>query len=127
MIIAIIKIIGLGVGYFGDNWNRFDFILVLLSWIGLLFNLGSLASLFRVLRVARMVRLLRKNKGLMDLFSTILASIPAMFNVILLLVLFMFIFACVAMNLFANVKIQENLSHSANFQTFLRSFNTLWR
>ena len=59
---AIIKIIGLGVGYFGDNWNRFDFILVLLSWIGLLFNLGSLASLFRVLRVARMVRLLRKNK-----------------------------------------------------------------
>ena len=59
---AIIKIIGLGVGYFGDNWNRFDFILVLLSWIGLLFNLGSLASLFRVLRVARMVRLLRKIK-----------------------------------------------------------------
>lgn len=124
---AIIKIIGLGVGYFGDNWNRFDFILVLLSWIGLLFNLGSLASLFRVLRVARMVRLLRKNKGLMDLFSTILASIPAMFNVILLLMLFMFIFACVAMNLFANVKHGENLSGDANFMTFFMAFNTMWR
>jgi hypothetical protein len=63
----------------------------------------------------------------MDLFSTILASIPAMFNVILLLMLFMFIFACVAMNLFANVKHGENLSGDANFMTFFMAFNTMWR
>merc|ERR1711968_152983 len=124
---AIIKIIGLGLPYFFDNWNRFDFTLVVLSWAGLLFNLGSLASLFRVLRVARMLRLLRKNKGLMDLFSTILASIPAMANVLLLLILFMFIFSCVAMNLFANIKHGELLNTDANFMTFFMSFNTMWR
>merc|ERR1711871_615019 len=124
---AIIKIIGLGLPYFGDNWNRFDFTLVILSYVGILFNLGSLASLFRVLRVARMLRLLRKNKGLMDLFSTILASIPAMANVLLLLILFMFIFSCVAMNLFAQIKHGELLNSDANFMTFFMAFNTMWR
>jgi hypothetical protein len=124
---AIIKIIGLGLAYFTDNWNRFDFTLVILSWAGLLFNLGSLASLFRVLRVARMFRLLRKNKGLMDLLNTILASIPAMANVLLLLILFMFIFSCVAMNLFAQIKHGELLNSDANFMTFFMAFNTMWR
>ena len=131
---AIIKIIGLGVPYFSDNWNRFDFTLVILAWIPNILEwlqmksgLGSTLSLFRVLRVARMFRLLRKNRGLMDLLNTILASIPAMINVVLLLTLFMFIFSCVAMNLFANIKHGELLNTDANFMTFFMSFNTMWR
>merc|ERR1711871_153761 len=125
---AIIKLIGLGVSqYFAENWNRFDFTLVLLSWLGQIVKIGSFASLFRVLRVARMVRLLRKNRGPMDLITTVFASVPAMGNVVLLLVLMMFIFSAIGMNLFANVKHGELLNEDANFMTFFAAFNTMWR
>ena len=50
-----------------------------------------------------------------------------MINVVLLLTLFMFIFSCVAMNLFANIKHGELLNTDANFMTFFMSFNTMWR
>ena len=125
---AAIKLIGLGVSqYFAENWNRFDFTLVVLSWLGQVFTIGSFASLFRVLRVARMVRLLRKNRGLMDLITTVFASVPAMANVVLLLVLMMFIFSAIGMNLFSNVKHGELLNEDANFMTFFAAFNTMWR
>merc|ERR1711871_381450 len=98
---AVIKLIGLGVSqYFSENWNRFDFTLVCLSWLGQIIKIGSFASLFRVLRVARMV---------------------------LLLVLMMFIFSAIGMNLFANVKHGELLNEDANFMTFFAAFNTMWR
>ena len=131
---AVLKLIGLGPEqYFSENWNRFDFTLVVLSWVGVLVNLGGIASLFRVLRVARMIRLLRKNRGLMDLLTTVMASVPAMANVVLLLLLFMFILSAIGMNLFANVKHggeaggPGELSEDANFMTFMMSFSTMWR
>jgi Ca2+-binding EF-hand superfamily protein/ABC-type taurine transport system substrate-binding protein len=125
---AVVKVIGLGVKqYFATNWNRFDFTLVTLSWLGRSFSAGGIASLFRIMRVLRMIRLLRNHRGLMDLLTTIIASVPAMFNVVLLLLLIMFILSAIAMNLFANIKHGELLNEDANFMTFMMSFNTMWR
>jgi hypothetical protein len=123
----VLKITGMGRQYFYYGWNFFDFSLVILSWVGEAFTLGGLASLFRVFRVARMIRLIRSQKGLLNLFKTLLFSLPALVNIGCIVFLFMFIFACISMNLFANVKLQDNLNENANFQTFFRSFNTLWR
>ncbi len=123
----VLKITGMGHQYFFYGWNVFDFSLVLLSWVGRFFSVGGLASLFRVFRVARMIRLVRTQKGLLNLFKTLIFSFPALVNIGCIVFLFMFIFSCIAMNLFANIKLQENLNEDANFQTFFRSFNTLWR
>ena len=123
----VLKFTGLGRQYFYTRWNNFDFILVVLSWAGVAFTIGPIASLFRVFRVLRMVRLVRTQKGLLNLFKTLIFSLPALANISAIVVLFMFVFSCIAMNLFANVKLQDNLSDAANFQTFFRSFNTLWR
>jgi hypothetical protein len=123
----VLKLTGMGKQYFYYGWNIFDFSLVILSWVGEAFTLGGLASLFRVFRVARMIRLIRSQKGLLNLFKTLLFSLPALVNIGCIVFLFMFIFSCISMNLFANVKLQDNLNENANFQTFFRSFNTLWR
>ena len=122
-----LKFIGLGKQYFFTSWNIFDFVLVILSWVGQFFNVGPIASLFRVFRVLRMIRLVRTQKGLLNLFKTLIFSLPALANITCIVILFMFIFSCIAMNLFANIKLQGHLTDNANFQTFFRSFNTLWR
>ena len=124
----IIKWIGIGYQYFQDSWNLFDCFLVILSWVAQTGILPpSLASLFRIFRVARMVRLVRNVTGLLNLFKTLIFSLPALKNVAIIMTLFMFIFSCFAMNTFGNVKHGELLTGDANFETFFLSFNTMWR
>jgi hypothetical protein len=124
----ILKWIGIGKQYFYDSWNLFDCFLVALSWIAQTGALPpSLASLFRIFRVARMVRLVRNVTGLLNLFKTLIFSIPALKNVAIIMILFMFIFSCFAMNTFGNIKHGELLTGDANFETFFLAFNTMWR
>jgi hypothetical protein len=125
---AIIKLIALGPPqYFKRGWNQFDFSLVLLSFAGMIFNIGSLAGLFRVFRVARVFRLIKSLKGLRILFNTVLIALPSVINVGTILLLAMFIFAVMGMNLFAHTKWQENLNRHANFWSFDKSMMTLFR
>ena len=60
---AIVKIASLGAGpYFKDGWNRFDFIIVILSLPELthgFFNLGTFGSVILIFRLFRLIRLLR--------------------------------------------------------------------
>merc|ERR1711964_649142 len=61
----VVKLYALEPGeYFSRAWNQFDFILVLASWIGMLFNLGQFATLLRVARIARIFRLVQTSPNL---------------------------------------------------------------
>ena len=125
---AILKLVGLAPHqYFKRNWNRFDFTLVLLSYLGMILNLGSLAGLFRIFRVARVFRLIKSLKGLQILFQTVIIALPSVVNVGTILLLVMFIFAVMGMNLFAHTKWQENLNRHANFWSFDKAMITLFR
>jgi hypothetical protein len=125
---AVLKLIGLAPKqYFRRGWNQFDFGLVLLSYIGMIFNLGSLAGLFRIFRVARVFRLIKSLKGLRILFQTVLIALPSVVNVGTILLLCMFIFAVMGMNLFSHTKWQENLNRHANFWSFDKAMMTLFR
>jgi hypothetical protein len=128
LIEAILKLIGLGPNqYFKQNWNRFDFTLVVLSFVGKIFDVGQFATLLRVARVARIFRLVRRNKGLLNLFKTLIYSIPSLGNVFAILLLIFFIFSCLFMNLFAGVKEGDFITGHSNFNSFGGSFNTLFR
>merc|ERR1711943_81444 len=119
---------GLSLQYFKDPWNNFDCALVLLAWIAQTGALPpTIASLFRIFRVMRLVRLVRNVTGLLNLFKTLMFSIPALVNVGIIMGLVMFICANLAMNSFGNNKEGELLTGDANFQTFWLSFNTMWR
>jgi len=113
--------------YFKRNWNRFDFCIVVLSWVGILFDLGSFASLFRVARVARIFRLVQTNKNLATLFQTLIMSLPAIGNVASVTLLALFVYAVMGMNLFAKVKLGDNLGPHSNFRSFFGSLMLLFR
>lgn len=108
---ATLKITGLGLNYFRDNWCRFDFFLVcttLLDQFGhelLEAVLPLPPMLLRVLRVLRILRVLRllkskRAKGLRDLMMTLVLSAPALVNISSLLALLMGMYAVLGVQLF---------------------------
>ena len=76
-----------------------------------------LLRVLRLLRIVRILRILKGVKGLRDLVTTIILSLPPVFNVCSLLALVMFIYAVLGMHLFAMLVLQDNVESHANFQT----------
>jgi len=85
--------------YFRDNWNNFDFVVVVLSLFSMAISFASSGlnipglNMLRIFRVARIFRLIPKAKGLRTLFHTLMVSLPALANVGSVLFLFFFIFS----------------------------------
>ena len=91
-----IKLIGLGCGsYWSDSWNCLDGTIVTMSIVEMvmtaLFAGGgvklSFLRMLRMLRVLRILRLMRKWRGLYKIISTFLRAIPAMANIVFLIIL----------------------------------------
>jgi len=127
----LLKLYALGPSeYFTRNWNRFDFTIVVLSYLQMDFTkieMGEFATLLRVARVARIFRLVQTNKNLCDLFKTLLFSLPSIVNVASVTILLLFIYAVAGMNVFSEVKLGDNLSNYANFKNFFNSMLLLFR
>ena len=118
LIECIVKIIALGFmfnnlgkakdPYIRSAWNFLDFIVVVASMID--FGIfvsgkqagGALKSLkaLRALRALRPLRVISRNEGLRLVVNALLASIPAMTNVILVCGLFLMIFAIMGISFF---------------------------
>lgn len=118
---AIIKIIGFGNRYFKDNWNVFDFVIFIGSAIGIILSysikleIGSSTTIVRSLRIVRTFKLFRKQKSLQIIFETFITTLPVLLNVGGLLLLFIFIYSILGLNLFANVKLNGLLNEQMNF------------
>ena len=107
---CIIKIVAMGKYYFWGLWNKFDFIIVVGTDIGLLFrvfdtgiDLGSAASVVRAFRIMRIFRLIKSSKNLRVLLDTLVYILPSLGNIGGLIFLMFFIFAALGINLFSNV------------------------
>ncbi|KAL5022052.1 hypothetical protein ScPMuIL_001207 [Solemya velum] len=132
---AAIKISGTGLQYFRQPWNVFDFIIVVLSFIGILMDdvLSSsiisptLLRVLRVFRIGRVLRLVKAAKGIRKLLFALIISLPALFNVGALLFLVMYIYAIVGMSSFGDLKLTGRMDEIVNFQTFGNSFMLLIR
>ncbi|XP_034128371.1 voltage-dependent calcium channel type D subunit alpha-1 isoform X8 [Drosophila guanche] len=142
--------------YFGDAWNVFDFIIVLGSFIDIVYseikskdtsqaacdivegckskakaagsNLISI-NFFRLFRVMRLVKLLSKGEGIRTLLWTFIKSFQALPYVALLIVLLFFIYAVVGMQVFGKIALDggNSISHNNNFQTFQQAVLVLFR
>ncbi|KAJ3594754.1 hypothetical protein NHX12_004061, partial [Muraenolepis orangiensis] len=87
-------------------------------------------TLFRVIRLARIgrvLRLIRGAKGIRTLLFALMMSMPALFNIGLLLFLVMFIYAIFGMANFAYVKKQDGIDDMFNFETFGNSMICLFQ
>ncbi|XP_066265874.1 sodium channel protein type 4 subunit alpha B-like [Branchiostoma lanceolatum] len=132
---AVLKIIGQRWYYFKQPWNIFDFVVVVMSLLGLIladfiakyFVSPTLLRVVRVARVGRVLRLIRGAKGIRTLLFALALSLPALLNIGLLLFLVMFIFAIFGMSNFAYVRKSNGLNDVINFETFGNSMITLFQ
>ncbi|KAK6643773.1 hypothetical protein RUM43_000036 [Polyplax serrata] len=132
---CLMKIFALRYHYFVEPWNLFDFIVVILSILGLVlsdiiekyFVSPTLLRVVRVAKVGRVLRLVKGAKGIRTLLFALAMSLPALFNICLLLFLVMFIFAIFGMSFFMHVKPNSGIDDVYNFQTFGKSMILLFQ
>ncbi|KAM6914372.1 sodium channel protein type 4 subunit alpha B-like isoform 1-T1 [Lycodopsis pacificus] len=129
-----LKMIALRQHYFAVGWNIFDFVVVILSIVGLLladiiekyFVSPTLFRVIRLARIGRVLRLIRGAKGIRTLLFALMMSLPALFNIGLLLFLIMFIFSIFGMSNFAYVRKEAIVDDMFNFETFGNSMICLF-
>nr|XP_009680095.1 PREDICTED: sodium channel protein type 5 subunit alpha-like isoform X2 [Struthio camelus australis] len=132
---CIIKMLALRHYYFTNGWNIFDFVVVILSIVGTVlsdiiqkyFFSPTLFRVIRLARIGRILRLIRGAKGIRTLLFALMMSLPALFNIGLLLFLVMFIYAIFGMANFAYVKMADGIDDMFNFQTFANSMLCLFQ
>lgn len=107
---ALVKVIVHGFywtpkSYLKDNWNVLDFIIVcfgILTWIleSAIDTDISFIRGFRALRALRPLRMVSKNEGIKTVVNSLLESIPALMNVMLIVLLFLLVFGILGIQLF---------------------------
>ena len=90
--------------YFKDGWNCFDFAIIILSLMPIA---GQFSTVGRLVRLLRITRLITKSTELRAIVSTLVHSIPSIFNILILLSILFFIYAIVGYHLFRNVDPQH--------------------
>jgi voltage-gated sodium channel len=102
--------------YFRDPWNCFDFAIIVLS----LTTAGQFSTVARLVRLLRITRLVTKSAELRAIVSTLVRSIPSIFNILILFSILFFIYAILGYHLFRDVDPQH-------WSSFLTSFTTLFQ
>ena len=87
----------------------------------------TLLRVVRVAKIGRVLRLVKGARGIRTLLFALAMSMPALFNICLLLFLVMFIFAIFGMSFFMTVKLRGTLDEVYNFQTFGQSMILLFQ
>jgi len=109
--------------FFQEPWNVFDCIIVWGSNASFLAQrlsstespMVAVLDAFRILRVMRLVRVCT---FLRNYCKTMLQLIPALMNVSLLLLLLLFIYACLGIGLFGTISPGELIDDDINFNNF---------
>ena len=124
---AVIKIIGLGIrGYFSDNWNRFDFFLVILTIavdtalrslrllrsakagriarLGKLSRTAKMTRMFRAFKTVRICKIcryfVRTFKKVNDLFYKTVCTFPSLLKMLNIIIMLFYIYAIIGCELF---------------------------
>ncbi|KAM6330820.1 sodium channel protein type 8 subunit alpha isoform 4-T7 [Alca torda] len=132
---CVLKMFALRHYYFTIGWNIFDFVVVILSIVGMFlaeiiekyFVSPTLFRVIRLARIGRILRLIKGAKGIRTLLFALMMSLPALFNIGLLLFLVMFIFSIFGMSNFAYVKHEAGIDDMFNFETFGNSMICLFQ
>ncbi|KAM4626228.1 sodium channel protein type 2 subunit alpha-like [Discoglossus pictus] len=130
----VLKLVALRYYYFTIGWNIFDLVVVILSIAGVFltqmieyFFSPTLFRVIRLARIGRILRLIKGAKGIRTLLFALMMSLPALFNIGLLLFLVMFIYAIFGMSNFAYVKKEQGIDDMFNFETFGNSMICLFQ
>jgi len=117
--------------YWYVNWNKFDFIIVMMSLIAmdeeLLEKLNFNPTALRIIRVSRLLRMVKTSEGLRTLLKTLFMSLGNILNTAALLMLIFFTFSVAGMGLFGVVEDGDFIDKNVNFRSFYIAMMTLSR
>lgn len=109
--------------FFRDGWNVFDFLVIAGS---LLPSVGVFATVARVARLFRVARLVSVAPDLRLIVDTMLRSIPAITNVVLLLVLLLYVYAILGYHTFSDVDPDRWGNLGASLMTLFKVLTQSW-
>jgi len=100
--------------YLDDNYNKFDFFLVMVTFLGYVMdaldrfisispNTLRMLRMLRILRILRALRLIRSLEGLQKVMQTLALSSSACANLVSMLMLVFFMFSVVLVNWFGTL------------------------
>ncbi|XP_069701010.1 sodium channel protein 60E-like isoform X2 [Periplaneta americana] len=128
---CFLKILALSKEYFACGWNIFDLIIVSASLLDLSFELMDSLVVLRCLRLLRVLKLARSWTTMKVLLSIIISTIGALGNLTFVLVIVIYIFAVIGMQLFSKDYTEEKFYPDAiprwNFNDFFHSFMMVFR
>jgi len=138
----VLKLIGLGVKeYVADKFNIFDAVIVILNTVDIVLSQTSIGkignstlSVFRGFRILRLLKLVKSWKNLQELLSTIGNTLKDIRNFSVLLLVTLFTYTLLGMELFAyRMKFNENDEYDLdgesprrNFDSFLKAFASMF-
>ncbi|KAK9816645.1 hypothetical protein WJX72_003272 [[Myrmecia] bisecta] len=97
----VLKLLGLGLKqYFADRFNIFDMIIVVLSLVEIFMSSGGALGSLRTLRVLRVLRLIKNWTSLHRFVITIWHTLASLSSLIIILLICVFVYAVVGMQLF---------------------------
>lgn len=132
---AILKLIAMHGNYFKDGWNIFDFTVVIFTIIALILksipglgiDVSQQTTMVRILRVLRVLRLIKRAEKLKIITETVMVALPALGSLGTLLLLFIFLFTVIGVQIFAYCQLHDALNYHVNFQSFSSAFLLLVR
>eukprot|EP01012_Entosiphon_sulcatum_P001229 TRINITY_DN10227_c0_g1_i2.p1 TRINITY_DN10227_c0_g1~~TRINITY_DN10227_c0_g1_i2.p1 ORF type:complete len:1748 (-),score=254.68 TRINITY_DN10227_c0_g1_i2:23-5266(-) len=107
-------------GYLKVGWNRFDCVILILSWVGIVAEVISTHSLSavyvaRAFRIGRVLRLIKRAELLKQLIAGIVYAGPALANVGAIVLAVYFVFGVWGVRLFGSLKHTPPLDDTMNF------------
>ncbi|CAH0401394.1 unnamed protein product [Chilo suppressalis] len=128
---CIMKVMAMSKDFFACGWNIFDLIIVSASLLDLIFELVDGLSVLRGLRLLRVLKLAQSWTTMKVLLSIIISTIGALGNLTFVLVIVIYIFAVIGMQLFSKSytpdKFQPDPVPRWNFNDFFHSFMMIFR
>lgn len=128
---AVLKLIACSKEYFQSGWNIFDLIIVIASLVDLSVENINGISVLRGMRLMRVLKLAQSWTTMKVLLSIIISTLGALGNLTFLLIIVIYIFAVLGMQLFAKTYTAENFYPDRvprwNFTDFFHSFMMIFR
>ncbi|GBP17479.1 Sodium channel protein 60E [Eumeta japonica] len=128
---CIMKVMAMSKDFFACGWNIFDLIIVSASLLDLIFELVDGLSVLRGLRLLRVLKLAQSWTTMKVLLSIIISTIGALGNLTFVLVIVIYIFAVIGMQLFSKSYTPEKFEPDPvprwNFNDFFHSFMMIFR
>ena len=113
--------------YFSEPWNVFDFIVVVASIPDLAGVDFVGTNVLRVVRLGRILRLFKQARGLRAVFNTLVSSFEGVSHIFFLIVMLMFVYAVLGMNIFGDYDTNYPRGRVENFRNFGSSLMVLLR